>query len=337
MTRYWGLPPIALNRAKLNGLATTFALTLERPYAEAMIRDLEHQDYSQVTALQNAHYLHHFDETPEQNEQANARAREKYAPQFGQRVLEREGEIRAGVLFYPPAELERVFRFQLYGDPAHYSALYLDFLARVAPFSPRAIESVVREDMPDMAFLAHAGLTNRYQSWGAHLELAGFDFAKFQPLEEKLFLEGFEVHSLEAGGSESAWKDLYTLYLETRGGPYNPTTTPQFADFEAFRPSNTTDRALYATSRGKVVGYALLGVSNEVQLEYMAVHPAQRGQGLGLLLAAKALEWAKIQNWSEAGTGGNVLDLAMLRIVQKLGFALEPMWCTWWLELNSVR
>ena len=302
-----------------------------------MIRDLEHRDYSQVTALQNAHYLHHFDQTPEQNEQADARAHEKHGPRFGQRVLELEGQIQAGLLFYPPAELERVFRFQLYGDSAHYSALYLDFLARVAPFHPRAVQSVVREDMQDMAFLAHAGLSNRYQSWGAHLELANFDFAQFQPLEEKLFLEGFEVHLLEAGGSESVWKDLYTLHLDSRGGPYNPTTTPEYADFESFRPSNNTDRALYATSRGKVVGYALLGVSNELQIEHVAVHSTQRGKGLGTLLVAKALEWAKSQGWSEAGTGGNVLDLAMLRIVQKLGFALEPMWCTWWLELDSIR
>jgi len=300
-----------------------------------------------VAALQNAHYLHHFDQTPQQMSEADARAQQKHGTRAGRTVLEQDAEIVAGLSFYPPAELERVFRFQLCGDPAHYSALYLDFLARIAPFSPRAIESVVREDMQDMAFLAHAGLTNRYQSWGAHLELANFDFANFQPLEEKLFIEGFEVHSLEAQGPEAVWKDLYTLYLETRAGPvgavlpktrdgpYNPTTTPQFADFEAFRPSNTTDRALYVTARGQVVGYLLVGVSNEVQLEHRAVHPAQRGKGLGLLLAAKALEWAGSQGWSEAGTGGNVLDLDLLRVVQKLGFALEPMWCTWWLELPA--
>jgi|GEM_PF-1712148 len=302
---------------------------------QTVVRPLEQADYSQVSALQNAHYLNHFDQTPQQMSETDARAREKYGPRAGHAVLEQGGEIVAGLSFYPPTELKGVFRFQLCGDPAHYSALYLDFLARVAPYQPRAITSVVREDMQDMPFLAHAGLVNRYQSWGAHLELANFDSERFRPLEEKLFLEGYEVNSLEAKGSERVWKDLYTLYLETRGGPYNPTTTPPFTDFEAFRPSNPTDRALYVTAPGKVVGYALLGISNEVQIEHMAVHPAQRGKGLGILLAVKALEWVKAQDWKEAGMGGNVLDLAMLRVVQKLGFALEPMWCTWWLELPA--
>ena len=300
-----------------------------------VIRSLEHADYPQVAALQNTHYLNHFDQTPQQMAQADARAQQTHGPRAGRTVLEQGGEIRAGLVFYPFPELSGVFRFQLCGDSAHYSSLYLDFLARVAPHHPQAVQSVVREDMQDMVFLAHAGLSNRYQSWGAHLKLGSFDFERFRPLEKKLFLEGFEVHLLEAGGSGSLWKDLYTLYLEVRGGPYNPTTTPEFADFAAFRPHTPTDRALYVTARGKVVGYALLGVSNEVQIEHMAVATPQHGQGLSTLLAAKALEWAKSQGWSEAGTGGNVLDLAMLRIVQKLGFALEPMWCTWWLELPA--
>jgi GNAT superfamily N-acetyltransferase len=303
-----------------------------------MIRDLEQADYPQVAALQNAHYLHHFDGTPEQMETADARAQEKYGSRWGRRVLEQDGKIQAGLLFYPPPELPAVFRFQLCGNPTHYSALYLDFLARVAPFSPRAVESVVREDMQDMDFLARAGLVNRYQSWGAHLMLSSFEFSRFQPLEERLFLHDYELNSLEHSGSEAIWMELYLLFLETwKDAPYNPTTTPEFSSLEGFRDSVDTGRAFYALAQGKIVGYTLLSCPSskvEVSSEHTAVHPQYRKKGLATLLKATALEWARREGVLEASTGGAVMNLPILRVHQKLGYAFEPMWCTWWLELG---
>ncbi|MBC7647104.1 MAG: GNAT family N-acetyltransferase [Pseudopedobacter sp.] len=303
-----------------------------------MIRDLEHADYPQVAALQNAHYLHHFDHSPQQIENSDALAREKYGSRFGRIVLEQEGKVQAGLLFYPPLELSGVFRFQIFGNPAHYSALYLDFLTRVSPFSPRAVESVVREDMQDMDFLAHAGLVNRYQSWGAHLKLSSFEYSRFQLLEEKLFLDGYELNSLEHSGSEALWQELYVLFLETwKDAPYNPTTTPDFSSFEDFRDSVDTGRAFYAAARGKIVGYTLLSrpsSKGEVSSEHTAIHPQHRTKGLATTLKATALEWARREGVREASTGGTVMNLPMLRVNQKLGYAFEPMWCTWWLELN---
>ena len=38
---------------------------------QTVIRPLEHADYPQVAALQNAHYLNHFDQTPQQMAQTD--------------------------------------------------------------------------------------------------------------------------------------------------------------------------------------------------------------------------------------------------------------------------
>ena len=297
-----------------------------------MIRDAQDGDYPQIATLQNAHYHHHFDRTSQEIQRSDAQELEQHGQQFGRIVCVEIDQIVAGLMYFIPEDLKDVFRFQLFGQPEHYGVLYLDFLTRIGKFQPRAVQSVVREDMADMPFLAHAGLINRYQSWGAHLDLTRFDFGRFSPLEETLFMDGYEVEDIDAGGNEATWKDLYVLFLETkRDTPYNPTTTLTHSDFAAFRGSVGTGRAFVASQKNQIVGYTLIDAEASTETLISIAH---RNRGLATLLIARALDWAKMQGSREAGNGGNVLNLPLLRLQQKLGYEIEPMWSTWWLELK---
>ncbi len=245
-------------------------------------------------------------------QRSDAQRLEQHGQRFGRLVLVQGDQVMAGLMYFVPEDLENVFRFQLFGHPEHYGVLYLDFLTRIRKFQPRAIQSVVREDMSDMTFLAHAGLINRYQSWGAHLDLTRFEFGRFAPLEERLFMDGYEIEQMDASGNEITWKDLYVLFLETkRDTPYNPTTTLTYPDFAAFREGIGTGRAFYATRKNQVVGYTLIDA--EASTETM-ISVAHRNRGLATLLIARALDWAKGQGFQEAGNGGSVLNLPLLRL-----------------------
>jgi GNAT superfamily N-acetyltransferase len=299
-----------------------------------MIRDAQDGDYQQIATLQNAHYDHHFDQTGQEMQHSDAQRLERHGPRFGRLVCVQDDQVTAGLLYFVPEELEDVFRFQLFGATEHYGLLYMDFLARVGKFQPRAVQSVVREDMPDVSFLAHAGLINRYQSWGAHLDLTRFEFGRFSALEERLFMDGYEIGQVDAGGNEAIWKDLYVLFLETkRDTPYNPTTSLMYSDFAAFRDSIGAGKAFYATRKQQVVGYTLIDAAAGSETMISAAH---RNRGLATLLIARALNWAKGQGLQEAGNGGNVLNLPLLRLQQKLGYEIEPMWSTWWLDLKPI-
>jgi GNAT superfamily N-acetyltransferase len=301
-------------------------------YDADMIRDAQDGDYPQIAALQNAHYDHHFDQTSQEMQRSDAQRLEQHGQRFGRIVCVQTDQVVAGLMYFMPEDLEDVFRFQLFGATEHYGMLYLDFLTRIGQFQPRAIQSVVREDMLDMPFLAHAGLINRYQSWGAHLDLTQFEFGTFAPLEERLFMDGYEIEHMAAGGNEITWKDLYVLFLETkRDTPYNPTTTLTYSDFATFRASIGDGCAFFARRKNQVVGYTLIDA--EASTETM-ISVAHRNRGLATLLIARALDWAKAEGLREAGNGGNVLNLPLLRLQQKLGYEIEPMWSTWWLELK---
>jgi GNAT superfamily N-acetyltransferase len=301
-------------------------------------REMENRDIARVCELQNAHYLHHFDQTPQSLERSHTTQQAQHGPQYGRLVWLEGGEIVAGMVFYPTPVQSHSLRFQMYGAGAYFSQLYLEFLARVAQLQPKTLHSVTREDMSDMAFLDAAGFHNRYQSWGAHLELNVFDFARFIPLEQKLFMQGYELETLEPNGPETLWNTLFNLYLETHPDtPYNPTTTPSFKTLPEFRSSVAQGFAYLAKFQEKIVGYVLFSqniASLEVESEHTAVLPNHRGKGLGTLLCARGLAQAQAKGCTEAGTGGNVLNLPMLRVNQKLGYHVEPMWCTWWLELG---
>ncbi len=227
-------------------------------------------------------------------------------------------------------------RLDLAGDGAAFTPLYLAHLTGLPSGFTRLL-GVTREDFGgQMDFFAAAGFRNAWQSWGAHLELADFDFALFQALEERLFLKGYEVEQLSNDAPEADWTALYALH--GRGladAPRNPTTTPEPLTRAALREMIVREERVFVVRwRGEIVALTrLTPQGSEVESENTVTHPDHRSRGLATLVKARALAWARGEGWLRAGTGGTVLNLPMLRVNTRLGYRVERMWVTWEREL----
>ena len=241
-------------------------------------------------------------------------------------------EVVAGLDADPFVTAPGGLRVQFYGDPAAFTPLYLEALTRAHRLGYRQLLSVVRQDhRPQMEFLGAAGWRNAYQSWGAHLDLPGFDFAPYRKLEEKHYLEGTEVHRYAPSDTHAPWDALHHLYAESlKDTPRNPTTTHDSDSLEYFRREIAAGRVFAAVRRGEVLSYTALGLEpGSVSSEHTATHAEYRDQGLATLVKAVALTWARTAGYAAASTGGNVANLPMLRVNQRLGYLPEPMWLTW--------
>ncbi|ANE42486.1 GNAT family N-acetyltransferase [Deinococcus puniceus] len=223
-------------------------------------------------------------------------------------------------------------RLDLAGDGAAFTPLYLALLGRLPAGFTRLL-GVTREDWPEqMGFFGAAGFRNAWQSWGAHLDLAGFEFLPYQPLEERLFLDGYEVERLEQDAEDSDWAALHTLYEQgSADAPRNPTTTPDVLNAAELRDMVRREEVAFVVRwRGQIVASTRLTPrGTEVETEHTVTHAAHRSRGLATLVKARALAWAKAEGFLAAGTGGTVLNLPMLRVNARLGYVPEPMWVTW--------
>ena len=181
-------------------------------------------------------------------------------------------------------------RLDLAGDGAAFGPLYLATLGRLPAGFSRLL-AVTREDWPEtMGFFAAAGFRNAWQSWGAHLDLSGFEVAPFQPLEERLFLEGYEVERLGRGAANADWAALYALYQQgSADAPRNPTTTPDALNAAEFRDMVQREEVAFVVRwRGQLVASTRLTPHGaEVETEHTVTHAAHRSRGLATLVKAQ--------------------------------------------------
>ncbi len=236
-------------------------------------------------------------------------------------------------------------RLALAGDQQAFSVLYLALLAEWPTGYPRLL-GVTREDFVDMHFFQVAGFRNAWQSWGAHLNLTTWDFERFRDLEKRLFLEEYEVERWRNESSEAQWQALHTLHqLGEQDVPRNPTTTSASLGLREFREMVEREEVVFVVRRrGELLALTRLTLPQahslqepgEVSNDLTTTHPAHRGRGLATLVKAHALTWAQHEGYINAGTGGTVLNLPMLRVNTRLGYRTEPMWITWERRLDSA-
>ncbi len=313
------------------------------PHTPPTVRPFQNADAEAVARLVTAgvrdHWLYH----PEQ-------FRESSDPHKIRLVAERGGNLIATANLSPFGDgAPDALRLDLAGDGAAFSPLYLHLLAELPPGFPRLL-GVTREDFSEkMAFYTAAGFRNAWQSWGAHLDLTTFDFERWRPLEEKLYVQGFEVARWKNDATDAEWDALYELHRQgEKDVPRNPVTTSASLGREALREVMTREEAVFvvwhkqqpvALTRLTLPqlnspGQHSLQEAAEVANDLTTTHPAWRSRGLATLLKAHALGWARAQGYAEASTGGTVLNLPMLRVNTRLGYVTEQMWVTWEYRLH---
>lgn len=259
--------------------------------------------------------------------------RESTDPVRSRLVAERGGERIATARLAPfGASAPDALRLDLAGEAAAFTPLYLALLAQLPAGFARLL-GVTREDWPEtMGFFHTAGFRNAWQSWGAHLDLVGFDFGRFRALEERLYLAGYEASRLKPDAPQGDWEALHALHLlGVQDAPRNPTTTPGLLSLDRLRATVQHEEAAFVIRlQGRIVASTRLTLRGpEVESEQTVTRPAHRSRGLATLLKAQALDWARTDGHTRAGTGGTVLNRPMLRVNARLGYVPEPMWVTW--------
>ena len=287
------------------------------------IREFQLPDASQVAQLVTDSVHGHWTYLPEHFRGSTAPER------F--RLVVAAGQVRATLGVSPFGKsAPGAFRLDFAGEAEHFNALYTLALTRLPQHAP--LIGVAREDFaPQMAFFAVAGFRNAWQSWGAHLDLTRFDFARFQKLEERLFLDGYEVELLSPDAPDADWAALHALSLEAvADAPRNPTTTPDRLSLDELRAVTLREETVFvARLRGNIVAFTRLTLRDHADTEHTAVGRAHRSRGLGTVVKARSLAWAKAEGQTQAATGGTVLNQAMLKVNHRLGYVPEPMWVTW--------
>lgn len=296
------------------------------PETPETVRPFQNADAEAVARLVTAGVRGHWQSLPEH-------FRESDDLQKRRLVAERGGEVVATASLSPFGDgAPDALRLNVDGEPSALTPLYLHLLADL-PHGFSRLLGVTREDFSEkMTFFAAAGFRNAWQSWGAHLDLTAFDFEKYRPLEEKLFLAGYETERLTHFDAD--WDEFYALHQQGEGDvPRNPVTTPDVINSADLRRTIETEEAAFIVRHsGNIVALTRLtldAAQREVESEFTATHPAHRSRGLATLLKAQALAWAKEQGYVHAGTGGAVLNLPMLRVNTRLGYVVERMWVTW--------
>ncbi|AZI43545.1 GNAT family N-acetyltransferase [Deinococcus psychrotolerans] len=292
-----------------------------------ILREFQPADAAQVAQLITESVRGHWIYTPEQFKPSSVPQR------F--RLVAADSEVRATLAVSPFGDAApSAFRLDFAGDAQFFNALYTLALTRLPQHAP--LIGVAREDFSEqMQFFAAAGFRNAWQSWGAHLDLTRFDFAPYQALEERLFVDGYEVEQLANTAPEADWNVLYALSLEAvEDAPRNPTTTPDNLSLEEWWAMIVREETVFAARfRGQIIGFTRSTVRGEhLDTEHTAVSRPHRNKGLATILKARALASAQEQGCIQASTGGTVMNLPMLKVNHCLGYLPEPMWVTWWLE-----
>ncbi|WP_420597203.1 GNAT family N-acetyltransferase [Deinococcus sp.] len=291
------------------------------------LREFQSSDASRIAQLVTSSVRDHWTYTPEQFTVS------EHPDRF--RLVAADIEVRATLNVSPFGDgAPGAFRLDFAGDAEHFNALYTLALTRLPAHAP--LIGVTREDFSEqMQFFAAAGFRNAWQSWGAHLDLARFEFARYARLEERLFVDGYEVGPLSNDAPDADWNALYMLSQEAvQDAPRNPTTTPDTLSLDELRETIRREETVFvARHKGQLVAFTRLTLrGQQAETEHTGVSRVHRNKGLATLLKARALAWAREQGGTQAGTGGTVLNLPMLKVNYRLGYLPEPMWVTWLLE-----
>ena len=249
-----------------------------------IVRDFERPDAAQVAQLVTASVRGHWTYTPEHFTAS--------APPERFRSVAVADTVKATLNVSPfGGSAPGAFRLDFAGETEHFNALYTLALTRLPEHAP--LIGVVREDFGEqMHFLAAAGFRNAWQSWGAHLELARFEFAPFRMLEERLFLEGYEVEPLSSDAPSADWEALHALSREAvHDAPRNPTTTPDDLNLKQLREVIRREETVFvARHRGQIVAFTRLTLRGQhAETEHTGVSRPHRSNGLATLLKAQSL------------------------------------------------
>jgi GNAT superfamily N-acetyltransferase len=286
-------------------------------------------DAESIASISNANNEPHFQTTPARKLEEI----EKYPDAW--LIAEQHGRLVGCATRWSWSE-NGLDRIAIYSHPEHRNP---DVNAKLL----EAIEALIRSrggsklfDTTRADFLEHAthlqSFREVFRSFGAELEFSKFDPHSFAHLEPELLTRGIEIKSysvLESDPERDAKLEMIQAEVIADLPGFEP-VVPTSMDFK--------NRKLWEPFFVAVRGNGYLGFASldgnmsqtdmHLHIDAGGVARANRKQGIGLALGARLMTWAKNQSALEINDGGAKSNVAHIRLLERLGFELEPDWIT---------
>ena len=285
------------------------------------------EDYPAIAALHNADNEPHFQASLEQLQKSDAKN-----INGGRTVAIQNGRVVGTLEFWLWAEVE-AYRIGLHTARDAIGAnaatqLMVDLEQRAT--TAKRLLATVRSDFLSGAQHLQTGFSEVFRSFGANLELTNFDSKHFSHLETDLFKQGVRIIPRSEWLAADADALLEAIQLE--GNADMPSYEPVVRNEMDFKSRRLLEPFWVALSGNECVGFASLDGKPDqpvIHFDSSAVSKNHRNRGIGLALAARAVAWAKTRELAEVNDGGAKSNLAHIKILERLGFELEPDWVTY--------
>jgi GNAT superfamily N-acetyltransferase len=284
------------------------------------IRDARVEDYAVIEALHNNDNEPHFHRTAEKLRLSDAKNTSGWRT-----VATRDGVVVGTTAAWLWSEVQ-AYRISVHSPLQAASLELIHDLERRAIGAKRLLATVRGDFLEHAHYLQHRFL-EVFRSFGANLELEDFDSEKFAGLEASLLKKHIRIlPRTEWSGSDAHLGQIQTEAIADLPS-YEP-VIPASMDF-----ANRTLREPFwvAVREDEALGFCSLDGRIDKPVIYFdatGVSRSERQQGIGLALAARAVTWAKTKGFSEVNDGGAKTNVAHTRILERLGFELEPDWVT---------
>jgi mycothiol synthase len=213
------------------------------------------------------------------------------------------------------------------------SGLFDFALHELEPFKPELLQVGVREDRDySTAFLEHRGFKEAWRRLSFVLNLEDFDATPFAGLIQKLEAQGFNFKTINQlrDDPERDQKLCDLGNAVSNDVPLGLVNTP--LSLEQFRKSileiswAREEAFVVAIDDGQYVGVNNLGVdaNGNSFVDVTGVLPDFRGRGLASALKLLGIQWAQKQGIKEMFTNNDAINIPMIAVNEKFGFARRP-------------
>ena len=301
-----------------------------------LIRTIAEQDYPQAAEIHNAQNEPHWCLTSEQMRRSDEVMRER-APHYRRYIAEKDKEVIATGYLTPTWAGQTVpgrvwmslFTRSDYRNTGVDTALLEHALTEFEQ-PIQEVWSCVREDFVPMSGYLE-GFAEQFRTFGSELHLSEFDATTFAPLVKRLEAEGVVIkHYVDLSSDPNRDEKLLMLHTETEAdAPYHEPIVPQHHP-DIHDDDMDQSGVFVAVKDSEYVGYAGLEVDDKPHknIGFTGVLRSYRNRGIGTVLGARAAEYAKSSGYTELGAGGAKENVAMQKVLRKLGFEIEPDWVT---------